>query len=142
MLSTAAAFRCNCSEALCSREFFKRICVCPGCSPILSGGLTSAEKSAAAHSYVWQHGVRNACRVVSKCGRAGVQEVCIRVCTVATSQIMMRRVRQGGWREWWVARHRLFYQGPCVRQKTFSKFTIAQKVLWTKQCFVTWPCSS
>ena len=40
--------------------------------------------------------VRNACRVVSMCGRAGAQEVCIRVCTVVTSQIMMRRVQQGG----------------------------------------------
>ena len=41
---------------VCSREFVNRICVCPGCSPISSGGLTPAEKSAAAHSYVWQHG--------------------------------------------------------------------------------------
>ena len=111
MLSAAAAFRCNCSEALCSHVFFNRMCVCPGCSPISSGGLTLAEKSAAAHSCVWQHGVRNACRVVSKCGRAGAQEVCIRVRTVATSQIMMRRVRQGGLKKWWVARRRLFIRG-------------------------------
>ena len=39
------------------------------------------------------------------CGRAGVQEVCIRVCTVATSQIILRR---GGLKKWWVARRRLF----------------------------------
>ena len=70
-----------------------------------------AEKSAAAHSYLWQHEVRNSCRVDSKSGRAGAQEVCIRVCTVATSQIMMRRVRQGGLTEWWVARRRLFIRG-------------------------------
>ena len=91
--------------------FFNRICVCPGCSPISSGGLTLAQKFAAAPSHVWQHVVRNACRVVSKSGRAGAQEVCIRVCTVATSQIMMRRVRQGGLKEWWVARRRLFIRG-------------------------------
>ena len=105
MLSAAAAFRCNCSEALCSRVLFNRSCVCSGCSPISSGGLTLAGKSAAAHSCLWQHGVRNACRVVSKCGCGGVHEVSIRVCTVATSQIMMRRVRQ--WFEGVVAS---FYQ--------------------------------
>ena len=48
---------------------------------------------------------------MSMCGRAGAQEVCIRVCTVATSQIMMRRVRQGGLEKWWVARRRLFIRG-------------------------------
>ena len=41
-------------------------------------------RKGAAHSYVWQHGVRNACRVLSMCGGAGAQEVCIRVCTVVT----------------------------------------------------------
>ena len=70
--------------------------------------MTPAEKAAAAHSYVWQHGVRNACRVLSMCGRAGAQEVCIRVCTVVTSQITMRRVRHGGLKEWLVARRRFF----------------------------------
>ena len=41
-------------------RFFNRICVCPGCSPISSGGLIPAEKFAAAPSHVWQHVVRNA----------------------------------------------------------------------------------
>ena len=57
------------------RVFSTGFCVCPGCSPISSGGLTLAEKSAAARSHVWQHGVRNACHLVSMCGRAGAQEV-------------------------------------------------------------------
>ena len=66
--------------------------------------------------------MRNACRVVSKGGRAGTQEVCIRVCTVATSQIMMRRPAE--WFEGVVGcQAPSFYQGPCVRQKTFSMFT-------------------
>ena len=82
--------------------------------------------------------VRNACRVVSMCGRASAQEVCIRVCTVVTSQIMMRRVQQGGLKEWWVAK-RVFYQGPCVRQKTFfhvhncAKSLVGQSMF----CYVT-----
>ena len=45
--------------------------------------------------------VRSACRVVSMCGRADAQEVFVRVCTVEASQIMLRRVRQGGLKEWW-----------------------------------------
>ena len=81
--------------------------------------------------------------MVSKCGRAGAQEVCIRVCTVATSQIMMRRVPTGWFEEVVGCQALSFYQeAVCVTQKTFSMFTIAQKVRWTKQRFVTWPCSS
>ena len=76
--------------------------------------------------------------VVSMCGRAGAQEVCIRVCTVVTSQIMMRRVQQGVLKEWWVAK-RVFYQGRCVRRKTFfhvhncAKRLVGQSMF----CYVT-----
>uniref|UniRef100_A0A7S1AYG0 CPW-WPC domain-containing protein n=1 Tax=Noctiluca scintillans TaxID=2966 RepID=A0A7S1AYG0_NOCSC len=92
-----------------------------GCSPISSGGLTPAEKSAAAHSC------------------AGSLYPCLHSCNVTNYDSSC----PAGWFEGVVGcQAPSFYQGPCVRQKTFSMFTIAQKVWWAKQCFVTWPCSS